>query len=124
MSSRDLKLLGLALLPVMILCLFTYLAPIYHMPDGGYERHWRWNAPVLDIRHGYDDLKPEDIERLSKDPQQRQILEDMRNMPRTMPISPIYVGSRWGPGRNQFGYLAIVGVIAWCVFAGHKWYNR
>jgi hypothetical protein len=124
MSLRDIKLLAIALVPVLVLVVLAYLAPIYHMPNGTYERHWRWNAPTRPVGHGYDLMKPEDIERLSKDPVQKQILENMKNMPRSMPIEPHYIGSRWGPGRNTLGYIAMMSVVLWCLFAGHKWFNR
>lgn len=124
MGLRDIKLLALTLIPVIILVVLAALAPMYRMPDGSYERHWVWNAPTLKIRHGYDDMKPEDIERLNKIPEQKKILDGMKAMPREMPITPIYIGSRWGPGRNVLGWTAMMSVILWCFFAGHKWFNR
>lgn len=121
---KDVKILLLALIPVVILVTFTLLAPIYMLPNGTYERHWVWDAPSLKVRHGYDDLSKEDIERLNADPHQRQILEGMKNMPRSYPIHPIYLGSRWGPGQNVLGYLAMMSIIAWCALFAHKWWNR
>jgi hypothetical protein len=124
LGARDLKILGLTLIPVLLLVLFAYMAPVYMLQNGTYERHWRWNAPVIQIRHGYDDMKPEDIERLSKDPHQKEILDNMKNLPRTRPCTPIYIGSRRGPGRNWVGYLAMLSVITWCVVAGQRWFSR
>lgn len=124
MSIRDIKLLAVTLLPVIILVILAGLAPIYMKLDGTYERHWIWNAPSIPVRHGYDDLSPEDIKRLSADPRQREILEGMKNMPRSIPIEPIYIGPRTGPGRNVLGYLAMMSVIAWILLLIHKWANR
>ncbi len=124
MGTKDIKLLGLTLVPVLILITLTVLAPIYYMPNGSYERHWVWDAPTLKVGHGYDNLKPEDIERLNADPHQRKILEGMKEMPREMPISPIYIGTRWGPGRNSLGYITMMCVIAWFFLLGYKWMSR
>ncbi|HMO35973.1 MAG TPA: hypothetical protein PKA06_08020, partial [Gemmatales bacterium] len=120
MSGRDLKILGITLIPVLLLLLFTYLAPVYYLPRGEYVRHWRWNAPTYPVRHGYDELSKEDLERINQDPRQREILEGMKNLPREIEATPIYVGSRRGPGRNTLGYLAISSLFLWCFYAGAK----
>lgn len=124
MAIREIKLLAITLVPVIILVLLAGMAPLYMKPDGTYERHWIWNAPSIPVRHGYDDLSPEDIKRLNADPRQREILEGMKNMPRSIRIEPIYIGPRKGPGRNILGYLAMMSVIAWCMFFVYRWTNR
>lgn len=124
MGPRDIKILVLSFLIVAILVLFAALLPIYRMPDGTYERHWIWNAPVMRIGSGMQSLSPEDVERLNADPVQKEIIDKMRDMPRTIPIRPIFIGSRYGPGRNPLGYLAVMAVFAWIFFASAKWLNR
>lgn len=124
MGMKDITILAVSLVLVLILVLFAALAPIYRMPDGTYERHWVWNAPRLPVGHGFDNLSPEDIKRLSADPRQKEILDGMKNLPRSIPIDPIYIGPRTGPGRNVLGYLAMMSVIAWVLLAVYKWGNR
>jgi hypothetical protein len=69
----------------------------------------------LPIGHGYDLLTQEEIERLSKDPEQRRIIESMKNMPRSYKSHPVWIGNRHGPPKNylfagaaliSFAYLA------------------
>lgn len=124
MGMKDIKILALTLVPVLGLVLLAALAPVYYVPNRGYERHWVWNAPTIKVRHGYEELSPEDLQRLNADPRQKAILDGMKSMPREVPIAPIYIGSRWGPGRNTLGYFAMMSVIAWVAFAGYKWFNR
>jgi hypothetical protein len=124
MGRRDLIVLSASLVVVVVLVVLTLLAPVYHMPGGGYARHWVWNAPVITVRHGYDDLSPADIERLNKDPRQRAILENMKNQPRSVPSTPIYFGGRRGPGRNVLGNIALISVIAWVALFWYRWSNR
>jgi len=121
MTRKDVSVLALTLVAVLILVGFAALAPVYRMPDGTFQRHWVWNAPTMPVGHGYDDMTPQDIARLSADPAQRKILEDMQNMPRSIPISPIYIGSKYSPGRNSLGYAALIAVVSWSIFAIHKW---
>lgn len=124
MGAKDIKIVVLSFVGVLILILFAAFAPIYRMPDGSYERYWVWNAPRMPVGNGYDKLTSEDIERLNADPAQRQILEGMKNAPRSIPIRPIYLGSKHGPDRNVLGYTAMLAVIGWLVLVGHKWANR
>jgi hypothetical protein len=123
-GRRDIILLASTLAVVLVLVTLTLLAPVYFVPGQGYERHWVWDAPVIPVRHGYDDLSPEDIERLNRDPRQREILENMKNLPRSIPCTPIYIGPRTGEGRNPLGYLTMLSVIAWSMLFGHRWSNR
>lgn len=123
MGSKDIKLLTLTLIPVLVLVILAALAPVYHMPSGHYERHWVWNAPTIIVRHGYDDLTPEEIARLNAVPQQKQILDGMKALPREVPISPIYVGGR-RHGQNLLGYTAMVSMLLWGLLFWYKWFNR
>ena len=50
MGTKDIKLLGLTLVPVLILITLTALAPIYYMPNGSYERthrHSKWAMGMI-----------------------------------------------------------------------------
>ena len=124
MNTKDLTLLAASLAGVLTLVALAALAPIYRMPTGTYERRWVWDAPTMPVGHGYNALSPEDIARLSEDPGQRRILEDMKAIPRSIPISPTYLGSRRGPDRNPLGYAAMFSVVVWLMFAMHKWNRR
>jgi hypothetical protein len=97
---------------------------VYLVPGGGYERRWVWNAPVITVRHGEDELSPADLERLNKDPRQREILENMKRMPRTVPCTPIYFSTRHGLGRNPLGNVALLSVVAWVALFWYRWSHR
>jgi hypothetical protein len=124
MGRHDFILLGSTLAVVTVLVVFALLAPIYYVPGEGYQRHWVWNAPEIPVGNGYDRLSPEDIDRLSRDPRQREILENMKNAPRSIPSTPIYLGSRYSESRNLLGHLALLAVIAWVILFWHRWSNR
>jgi hypothetical protein len=124
MGLQDIRLLALTLIPVVVLVIFAALAPLYRMPNGSYERHWVWNAPTMKVGHGFDLMKQEDIDRLNQIPEQKRILDNMKAMPREIPITPVYLGSRRGADRNVLGWLAMFSVIGWVFFAGSRWFNR
>jgi hypothetical protein len=94
------------------------------MPDGTVERHWVWDPPHRPVGNPYDQLSPKQLAEMQADPVQSAMLEEWKEMPRSMPIRPTFLGSRWSPDRNMTGWLAFYGMIAWIVFAGWKWVNR
>jgi len=108
---------GLAV--VMTLLVATILFPIYQLLDGTIVRRPLWSPPQIPIRHAYDELAPQDIERLMKDPVQRQLLESMKSAPRSFEPRPIWIGNRWGPPKNRLAFafaftaLGYVALLKW-----------
>lgn len=98
------------LVVVSVLISATIIYPVYRV-GRNYERHFVWDPPVIEVGHGEEELPSRDLERLMNDPRQRAIIEGMKNMPREVPIRPIWIGPRTGPGRNWVGYFAMLATI-------------
>src|SRR5438309_1547203 len=96
------------LIGVLIIVCLVILAPIYHMPDSSYERHWIWNAPTKpNLRNNRKIYSPDEIQQLSSDPYRKKIIEAIMNEPDFLPVTPTYLGSLTGSDRNDLGYLAL-----------------
>jgi hypothetical protein len=104
--DRILTFGGLAV--ILAVVVIWVLFPIYDIGGGKSVRRPIWSPAELPIRHGYDDIAPEDIERLSKDPAQREILESMRSLPRSYSATPIWVGRRGNPKNVLFGVVFLL----------------
>ena len=75
-ASDKLPVIG-GLLVVVVFLAFV-LFPLYELRDEVVVRRPLWNPPVTTLLDGTLDMAPEDIERLSKDPRQREILDGLR----------------------------------------------
>lgn len=96
-------------LGIAVLCVASWiLLPLYR--ERGYVRLPLWPPPELPIGPGYDLMSKEDIERLSKDPAQREIIEGMKNLPRSYRAAPIWLGNRYGPPRNPLAAVALIAI--------------
>lgn len=119
MDITHFKSLVWPLAGVLILILFTLLAPVYLMDDGSSERFWVWNAPTRPNPQSYDRLTPDVIAHYSNDPIKRNTLEAMKKQPSIIPHESNYFGPITGPGFNVLGYFTALCLIVWCCFAGY-----
>jgi hypothetical protein len=114
------KILIGTLVGVLLLICLVILAPIYHMPDSSYERHWIWNAPTKpNLKNNRKIYSPDEIQRMSGDPFQKRIIEGILNEPDNIPIPPVFLGSLTGDDRNDLGYLTLFCLIGWLAFIGY-----
>lgn len=120
MSSDDIKLIIITFLGVLILVVFTMLAPVYVMPDNTSERHWRWNAPVKKVARRYDNMSADEIRSFTDNPDRARILEAMKNQPSEIPHDYYYVGPVGEAGFNVLGYFTILCAVGWALFVGYK----
>lgn len=124
MNRKDIQQLVGGLVFVILIVAVAVMLPTYQLPDGKIVRRFIWDPPMMKIGHGYDLMSPVDIERLSKDPRQREILEGMKNLKREQPLQPIWIGTRYSPRKNFLGFVALSCVFLYGMFAVHKWTSR
>jgi hypothetical protein len=120
MITKDVKLLAVTLACILGLVVLTVLAPVYVMPDGTSERHLAWNAPQSTVVRVRDKLPPDAVKNLNADPSRRRAIEALMNQPVLVTCQPVYVGTLGEPDFNVLGYLTMLSVVAWLLFAGYK----
>ncbi len=101
------------LIVVLAIIIAWIFFPVYQLHGGTYAHGCILNPPQLPVGHNEDLLSAEDIERISKDPRQLEILEGMRKMPRSIPATPHWVGNRYGPPKNYLFAAAVLSVIGY-----------
>lgn len=115
---------------VLGLGLATLLFPLYHMPDGTWIRRPLWNPLRLEITRTTDEISPADRERLMADPQQRQILESLEQLPDSFfQPKPDWLGWRTSQNRTylqrpQFlpaNWLLATTILATGVLGWYLW---
>lgn len=120
MESGDIKLLIGSFLVVVLLGVFTFLAPVYLVPGDRSERHFRWNPPERKLDRHYDRMKPAEIESFKGDPYLQGILDAMKNQPTSLPYEHVYFGPVFGTGFNVLGYLTVLTFLLWLALLGYK----
>ena len=120
MIANDVKLLAATLAGILVLVGLTFLAPVFVMPDGISERHLAWNAPQSTVVRVRDKLPAAAIKNLNADPSRRMAIEALMNQPVLVTCKPVYVGTLGEPDFNVLGYLTMLSVVAWVLFAGYK----
>lgn len=80
-QKSDFPIVIVGLMVILCLGIATLLFPLYMMRDGTWVRRPLWNPPHVDITRPTDDISQTDREWLMADPQQRQILESLEQLP-------------------------------------------
>ncbi|HMP80779.1 MAG TPA: hypothetical protein PKD54_15095 [Pirellulaceae bacterium] len=117
---KDIPILLGGLILVLAVIVIWLLFPVYNLPDGKSVYRPVWDPPQLPIGNNFDLLSEEDIERLSRDPGQREILEDMQNLPRSLSATPNWIGFRFSRTKNWLFVLAILTVFGYVWLLRHK----
>ncbi len=114
MKWNPTRLLLLAGFTEVVLVVAIWICfPLYSDLKGNYVRRPIWAPLQIPIGHDYDRLSQEDIDRLSQIPGQREILESMKNSPRSFSATPIWIGNRYGPPKNFLSFLAFASIAGY-----------
>lgn len=119
-NRQDQLIFGGGLIVCLVAVAVWLAFPVYQLQGGGYAHRPVWAPPQLPIRHGYDDLSEADIARLSQIPGQREILENMRTMPRSYSSHPFWIGNRYGPPKNALFLLAVLTIAGYVALLRHR----
>ncbi len=93
-SNRiDAAILFGGLVPVLIACALFILFPMYQLLDMSVVRRPVWNPPRIVVREAFQDLTPEDIARMERDPRQREFVEGLKK-PIIFEPKPSWLGYR------------------------------
>lgn len=119
-TRHDFLVPGGGLLVVLLVITLWLLFPVYLVEGNRVVRRPVWNPPQLPVGHGHERLSAEEIERLSVMPGQREILEDMRNLPRSHPAPAYWLGNRYGPPKNPVIVPVFLAIAGYFVLLRHR----
>ena len=112
---------------VVIVCGLSWLIPSLgtwllfpkYLVEGNWRHAFVFDPPTAQVGNRIDQLSPEDLKRLWKDPRQAEAILAMRGMPDEIELKPSWIGSKHNGSRNLLFANLVLACVAF--FAGLKW---